>query len=225
MRQFFFILIVAVSLVAVNAFAAKATLEEQLQSLDSGNAPPDGVSQENLYAVQTRYLPLEHKSELTIGGGMGMLGDSFLNTTQVELTYHFHFNDRWSVALLQDVVSNQFTSAEDHLQATQGAVPDVPYAYSRTGLLAEYHVFYGKFRWSEDSVSFFDQYIAAGPGVISMNTGTTGAGIADAGFVFWLGRWGSLRLGLKDYVYDELYRSGPQLTNNLMAHMDIGVVF
>jgi len=219
-----FITFLFAGLFSLPAFAA-TSLEDQLHDMDAGNSPPEAVSRENFYAVQARYLPLAWKSEVTVGGAINLTGDSFLSTKQLEVGYRLHFSDKWSLGAEYDSVSNSFTSAGNNLLTENGAVPDVPYAKSRTEVTAEYHVFYGKFRWSTETVSYFDQYVAVGPGIVQMNNGTTGAGVADAGFVFWIGRFGSMRIGVKDYVYNELYRSGPQLTNNLHVHLDAGVVF
>ena len=91
--------------------------------------------------------------------------------------------------------------------------------------MVEFNPCYGKFRWSADSVSYFDQYVALGAGQIAQNTGTDTAAVADIGLAAWLGKWGSLRLGLKDYYYAEHYRTATQNTNNLHAHLDMGYLF
>jgi outer membrane beta-barrel protein len=201
-----------------------ASLEDQLKELDAGNQVPM-VNSEKLYSVQQRYLPLRHKSEMTFGGGINLTGDGFLRTQQAELGYLFHFNDRWSLGVHRAFVINEMSNAADHLKTSSGAIPQVPYAISRTDLLVEYHVFYGKFRWSVDTVSYFDQYVALGPGMMEMNTGTVGAAVADVGFAFWLDRWGSARAGLKDYYYNEAYRSGATASQNLHAHLELGYLF
>jgi outer membrane beta-barrel protein len=215
-------------LLSVGVYATPATdasLEDQLQALDVANQAPAATSKEVLYAVQSRYLPLTHKNEFSVGGGLNLTGDSFVLSEQAEVGYRFHFNDRWAVGLNYALVANQLSSAADRFRSSEGIVPDVPYAKSRTDLLAEYNVFYGKFRYSVDRVFYFDQYIAAGPGFVEMNTGTVGAAVADVGFAFWLSRWGSARIGLKDYYYEEVYRSGTSPTHNLHAHLDIGYLF
>ena len=200
------------------------SLEDQLKELETTNQAPM-VSREKLYAVQERYLPLRHKSEVMFGGGMNLTGSQFLRTQQMQMGYAFHFNDRWSMSAHHAFVFNQFTNGADQLKTSDGAVPQVPYASSRTDVMVEYHVFYGKFRWSVDTVSYFDQYVAVGPGLVRLNTGMVGAGVADIGFAFWLGKWGSARFGLKDYIYNEAYRSGNVATQNLHAHFDVGYLF
>ena len=201
------------------------SLENQLKALDAGNQAPAAANREKLYAVQARFLPLRFKSEFTVGGASNLTGDSFLRTQQLEMAYYFHLNDRWSLAFSHAWVDNKFKSDTDNLKTKDGAIPDVPYAITRSDLTVEYNVFYGKFRWSTDSVSYFDQYLALGPGQVEQNTGSTMAAVADVGFACWLGQWGSARLGLKDYYYKEQYSSGATMTQNIHAHLDLGYIF
>lgn len=211
---------------AATAKKVNVSLEEQLKALDSANQAPAAANHEKLYAVQQRYLPLRFRSEVGAGYGMNMTSDSFLRTQQVEMSYRFHLNDRWSVGLAHAFVDNTFKSETDNLQSADGKIiPDVPYAYTRTDLTAEMNMFYGKFRWNAETVSYFDAYLALGPGIVRQNTGTVGAGVADVGFAFWLGKWGSARFGVKDYAYNETYRSGTKLQQNAHAHFDIGYIF
>jgi len=207
------------------AEATPASLEDQLKALDLANQPAAGVNKEKLYAVQTRNLPLKFKSEFNLGFGDNLTGDSFLSTQQLEVGYRFHFNDRWAVGLGYAWVNNTFKSDATTLRDAQGAIPDVPFATSRADLTVEFNTFYGKFRWSADSVSYFDQYVALGAGRIAQNTGSDTGAVADIGLAAWLGKWGSMRLGLKDYYYAEHYRTATQNTNNLHAHLDMGYLF
>ena len=215
----------APALFADTASRDAAPLESQLQALDADTSAPSAVSREKLYAVQTRTLPLKFKSEITLGGAYNLTGDSFLTTQQAQLGYHFHFNDRWSVALDYAWVNNSFKPEASELRTTNGAVPDVPYSISRTDIMAEFNLFYGKFRLGSDTVYYFDQYIAIGPGLMRQNTGTVGAAVADVGLAFWIGRWASARVGLKEYYYNEAYRSGTRGSSNLHGHLDVGVLF
>ena len=208
--------------IALASSGTQASLEDQLKSLDMPNQAPASISREKFYSIQDRYLPLTHKNEFSVGVAANLTGDSFLVTRQMELGYRFHFNNSWSLGLSHAFVSNQFTSAATQLVDSDGIIPDLPYAKTRTDLMATYNVFYGKFRLSQEQVFYFDQYISAGPGMIQLNTGASGAAVADIGFAFWLGKWGSTRLGLKDYYYNEPLRSGTTPSHNLHAHLDIG---
>lgn len=205
---------------------AKGSLEEQLKTLDAGNTIPVGANREKMYAVQARYLPLRWKSEFTVGAASNVTGDSFIKTNQLEAGYRLHINDRWAAGFQYAWVDNQLKSSEvGAVKTNNGALPDVPYAKSRADLTAEFNTFYGKFRWTAETVSYFDQYIALGAAQIEQNTGTSTGYVGDLGFAFWMGKWGSARVGMKDYYYREDYRSGPLWTHNLHAHLDLGYLF
>jgi outer membrane beta-barrel protein len=200
------------------------SLEDELKTLDSSNQMPAAANHDKLYSVQPRYLPLKFRSEVTAGVAQNMTSDSFMKTQQAEVAYRFHFNDKWSAGLAYAWVNNQLKPETQTIQAA-GAIPQEPYASSRVDLTAEYNFFYGKFRWSGETVSYFDMYGAFGPGIVEQNTGSTSAAVADVGFAFWLGKWGSARVGLKDYAYNETYLSGTSFQQNLHAHVDIGYIF
>lgn len=224
------LLVIATALFGFTCAAADSakpaqSLEEQLKALNAGNTLPAAAAREKLYAVQERYLPLRNKSEFTMGAASNLTGDDFVRTEQYEVGYHFHFNDRWSLGLSQAWVNNNFKSSIDNVKTSDGAIPDVPFAYSRTDLMLEANLFYGKFRWTAETVSYFDLYMALGPAMIRQNTGTVGGAAGDLGLAAWISRWGSARLGLKDYYYRETYRSGAIMTHNLHAHLDIGYLF
>jgi outer membrane beta-barrel protein len=209
-------------------FAAEETpsLEEQLRALElPSNQAPAGLTKERLYVIQERYLPLRLKLELSVGAALNVSGNSFLNTQQVEGGLRFHLNDRWSLGLTYAMVSNKFTAAADRLLDTEGIIPDLAYAKSRSDATIGYNVFYGKLRLSADQVFYFDQYVALGAGIMQLSRGNSTAAVADAGFAFWLGKWGSARIGVKDYYYNEPKRSGNEMTHNLHPHLDIGYLF
>jgi outer membrane beta-barrel protein len=220
-------LVLATAIVASISMAAwgeDTPLAEQLKSLElPGNQAPSVVSKEKLYVVQTRYLPLRFKSEVSLGYAQNLTGDSFFNTRQAELGYRFHLGDRFSLGFTQSFVTNSMTSEGDNLLASEGIIPNMPYARQRSELTLGYNVFYGKFRLSSEQVFYFDQYVAVGPGLMMLNVGDFGAAVADVGFAFWLGQWGSTRIGLKDYIYSEPGKSS--LSENLHAHLDVGYLF
>lgn len=217
--------IVSVILFSAAAQAAEMPLDQELQQL----ALPDNqlnpaADSEKLYAVQTRYAPLTHRHEITLGGANNFTGDSFLTSQQVDLTYRFHLNDKWYLGLTGSYVMNSFTESGNRLIESQKRVPDIAYAKFRGDLMLGYNLFYGKFRLSMDQVFYFDQYIAIGPGMVVLNSGNSIAAVADVGFVLWLGKMASLRIGLKDYFFNEKRNLSSGMVHNLLGHVDVGIV-
>jgi outer membrane beta-barrel protein len=214
---------IALVLAARSAHASTGSLSEELQSLSlPANEAPVQLSQEKLYAVQTRFVPLRHRSELSIGGGEDFTGDSFLSTRDLNLGYRFHLSDRWSLAAAGSAVFNTLTGSGQRLLDSDGRLPDSAYAKWRADLTATYNVFYGKFRVSMDQVFYFDQYASLGAGAVGEPSGTQPAAVADLGFAFWIGRSGVVRLGLKDYYYKETRTLSASMGNNLYGHLEVG---
>lgn len=222
------ILLVILALPTI-AFAAtpapELSLEDQMKTLDINNRAPESVTKEKLYSVQNRYLELKNKNELTLGVAQNLTGDSFLLTQVFNVAYRFHINDRFSVGLAHGFFQNQFSNSGKHLLVSEGVTPDVAYARNTTDLTVEYNILYGKFRLSMDQVLYFDFYGALGAGRAELNSGMQNAAVADTGFVFWLGKWGSARLGVKDYFYKEPKVLSATTTHNLHGHLDIGYIF
>src|SRR5260221_172877 len=71
------------------------SLDSQLKSLNlPSNELPAQVSAEKLYAVQSRFVPVDGRSELTMGGGNNFTPDSFINSGQFNLGYQYHLNEK-----------------------------------------------------------------------------------------------------------------------------------
>ena len=207
------------------AAASEGSVEERLERLRlPPNEPPAAVSREKLYAVQDRYTPLHWASEVSAGGSENFNSDGFLHSSELSLSYRMHFNDKWSVALSASYVFNSFSAAADHLLDTEGRYPDVTFTKGRGDLVLSYQLFYGKIRFSMDNVLYFDQYLSLGGGVVDMSRGTRSAAVGDIGFVFWLGKWGSLRAGLKDFYYEEPRAQDSHYVHSLLGHLDLGLL-
>jgi len=216
----------ATSCIAV-ADESEATLEQQLErlSLPDNQALTLPGESEKLYSVQTRFSPLKYKQEVDFGVGRNFTGDSSIDSNEFYLGYRFHFSDKWNISLEGAAVFNSLSASTVRLMEKDAVVPDSTYTKYRAGLMVNYNLFYGKFRLGMDQVFYFDQYIGAGPGVVVMERGTQPAAILEAGFAFWLGKWGSIRLGLKDYVHSEQRRLSSGMANDLVAHLNMGFLF
>lgn len=213
----------------VHASEVSLSLEDQLKGLSGAEnqAPaglPYGTANEKLYSVQTRYSPLRFTSEINVGGGRNMSGDSFLVTQELTAAYRFHFTDRWSLALGGSYVFNELNGTGQRLFTEERRLPDLTYAKSRADLAVGFNTFYGKFRLSMDNVFYFDQYIQLGGGIVNMPNAAVKALTADAGFAFWIGKRGTFRVGLKDWYYQEKRMMSQGSNHNLIAHLDLGIL-
>lgn len=225
MNKSLLLLLVAVSALGARAARAEDSLEAQLQGLSlPANQAPTSVTTEKLYSVQPRFVSLKQRSELSLGGGKNFAADSFLVSNQVSLNYRFHLSDRWNLMAGGTYVFNSLSSAGEKLRDMNALVPDTCYVKYRAELLGSFNLFYGKFRIDMDKVFYFDQYLSVGPGLVVMDTATAPAAVADVGFAFWFGRNTNVRLGLKDYHYKQQRRVTASMVNDLVGHLDIGIL-
>lgn len=200
---------------------AEAPLEAQLQGLEMpANMAPAAITQERFYSVQNRFSPLKYRSEIGLGGGYNFKGNGYMTQNEADLDYRFHFSDRWSVNAGIGFTFNSLNDSGKELVKQHGLLPDAAYPKYRAHLLLGFNTFYGKLRFSMDSVTYFDQYIAIGPGVVSMNTGKAIAGVGDVGFVFWLQKWGSLRVGVRNEIFTEKRTLTSSTVHHMVGHMD-----
>lgn len=221
--------ILILALVITSSIQAADNATSSLEELDAlkveTNQLPPTVEKEKLYAVQTRFNPLENHLEFTMGGAKNFTPDSMTSSSQVDLALRYHLTDRWSVSLGGAYVFNALTPAGRNVLETSDKVVDVGYPKYRGELLATYNTFYGKLRFSLDSVVYFDQYLSIGPGYVQLQTGGSYAVVGDAGFAFWMGKNFSTRLGLKDYFFEEKRVLTSNWVQHLIGHVDVGYLF
>ncbi|RYZ72243.1 MAG: hypothetical protein EOP09_03480 [Proteobacteria bacterium] len=117
------------------------------------------------------------------------------------------------------------TNGANRLAQTDGIVPDAAFVKSRFDALAGYNLFYGKFRLSMDTVWYFDQYIAFGPGYITTQYESSPALVADIGFVFWMGRNASFRFGVKNEFFKEQTLTESKTEHHMLGHLSVGYAF
>lgn len=202
------------------------SLEDQLKTLEvPADQAPVGVSSEQLYSVQTRNSPLGGRIEATVGGGTNLSGTNLLTSRNVQGGLRWHISDRWSLGASYSQVFNELSPSAKQLLEQKQQIPDTPYASSRRDLTIGMNTFYGKIRMTMDSVIYFDQYINLGAAQIELSNGMVTGGVAEAGLAVWLGKWGTMRLGVRDYIYNEKTRAETRLVNDWHGVFNFGVLF
>ncbi len=199
------------------------------KKLDSVNIPSDKVtpllSTTDLYAVNARYSSLYRRHEITVLGGNNFTADSHMENRQVGGTYRFHINDDWSIGYKYSEYENKLSGAGKKLFNDQQLLPDTDYATKSTEGFVNYNTIYGKLRLTKKQIVYFDQYIALGYGEIALANGATQMYTADLGFSFWLGKNFSTRIGLKNELYRQSKRNGPENVHNAMGYLEFGYLF
>lgn len=222
----------AIALAAVmasgQAMAAEtANLDQELNDLQlpqNQNPLKSQVDAESLYSVQTRYRPLAMTHEISIGTGKNFTNDGFMLSNELNLDYRFHLSDRWNLNLSGDYVFNSWSAGANAVMKDSDLVPDVAFAKTKVDLSVGFNVFYGKFRFSMDNVVYFDQYVQLGGGLANLNSGQTGMVVGEAGFVFWVGKIGSVRIDAKDFVYKEQRQLSSGVAHNVVGQISLGVL-
>jgi outer membrane beta-barrel protein len=203
-----------------------SSLDEQLDQLKMpANQVPGAVSEDKLYSVQMRYVPLVKAHEVSLNGSKDFNSDGHLDANQVGLDYRYHFNDKWTLKVSYLKAFNKLNKSGEILLKNNKLVSDSDFLMSKADIGAEYNLFYGKFRFGTNSVFYFDQYIGLTAGMIELRRGATAVGGIDAGFAFWMGKSGSLRLGVHNNFYQETSGLGTKaLTRNMIGYVSLGLL-
>jgi len=205
---------------------SSSELEKKLESL---SIPDDKVttvlSEDKLYVLNNRYSSLINRHELTVAGANNFTADSHLVTEQAALSYRYHFNSKWSLGARYTRYTNKLSSAGQILFNNKSILPDTDYALNGQELFVNYNTIYGKLRWSENTVVYFDQYISLGGGKVKLSSGDKNLALADIGLSFWLGNHGSARIGLKNEFYQQAQLSGSRNIHNGIGYIEFGYLF
>jgi outer membrane beta-barrel protein len=197
--------------------------------LDALNIPDDRVtnviSEDKLFVVNTRYSSLVNRHELSLQGANNFTADSHLSTQHVGLSYRYHINSTWSLGARYNRYTNELTNAGKRLFDDKKMLPDSDYAFNSQELFVNANTIYGKMRWTDNLVIYFDQYIALGGGKVKLASGKTNLAFLDLGLSFWLGQHLSARVGMKNEFYQQIQTSGKKNVHNGIGYLEFGYLF
>ncbi len=222
--------LILASILSTSLFAAETGETSKLESkLDALSIPDDKVtpllSQDQLHIVNTRYSSLVNRHEFTLQGGHNFTSDSHLDSKDIALSYRYHLNSDWSFGVRYTEYQNKLTGAGERLFDDQKLLPDTDFAKTSSEIFATYNTIYGKLRWSQDTVVYFDQYVSLGVGQMELASGKTNHAIADVGLAFWIGKHMSTRVGFKNEFYNQKQLSGEVFKANSFGYLEIGYLF
>ncbi|MBT7608431.1 MAG: outer membrane beta-barrel domain-containing protein [Bacteriovoracaceae bacterium] len=203
-----------------------SSLDEQLDRLKMpANQIPGAVSKDKFYSVQLRYVPLLKAHEVSLNGSKDFNAEGHINSNQLGVDYRYHFNDKWTLKVSYLKAFNELNKSGRILLENEKLVSDSDYLMSKADIGAEYNLFYGKFRLGTDSVFYFDQYIGLTAGMIELRRGASVVGGIDAGFAFWMGKRGSLRIGVHNNFYEDTNGVGEKaMTRNMIGYLSLGLL-
>jgi outer membrane beta-barrel protein len=216
------------SLMASGALYGQENMELE-KKLDALNIPDDKVthvlSEDKFYIINTRYSSLVNRHELTLQGANNFTADSHLSTQQAALSYRYHINSTWSLGARYTRYTNKLTDAGKRLFEDKKILPDTDYAKNGQELFVNFNTIYGKLRWTQDTVVYFDQYVALGGGKVALASGPKNLAFLDLGLSFWLGGHMSARTGFKNEFYTQTQLSGARFIHNGIGYIEFGYLF
>lgn len=219
------LILLTLALSSLTAMANTPALEQELNALA---VPQDqalvNTSKDKLYTIQSRFANLNKRHEIGFVGGKNLNQDGHLDSNQFGALYRFHINDKWALGANYFKVNNELSPAGKKLVNDKGILPDRDFVKSQMDAIVEYNLFYGKMRFDMDRVVYFDQYWGVGAGQVELGNSNTTAMVLDAGFAFWLGKWGSARLGLKNDFYTEQNLNGSTSVHNMVGYFAFGMM-
>jgi hypothetical protein len=117
------------------------------------------------------------------------------------------------------------TIAGQRLFEDKKILPDTDYAFNGQELFVNYNTIYGKLRFTQNTVVYFDQYISLGAGKIKLASGPTNLAFLDLGFSFWHGAHLSTRVGFKNEFYKQTKLGGVEQVHNGVGYFELGYLF
>lgn len=204
-----------------------APISGQLQSLKlPDNVAPAGVSAEDLNKAKTRKSELAHRTELSVSSSHVIGSNGYYDSNELGGRLSHFLSNRFFLTGQFDYVSNRLNESGEQLIHQKGILPpDTSYAKYRGYLGLGMNTFYGKLAFTRDAVLYFDQYVQLSPGVVVLNTGTRPSVAAEAGFSFWLGHWGVVRLAYTASFYQNPSASSGNSQMDSILVSGLGVVF
>lgn len=152
--------------------------------------------------VQNRLYPKVHRVEVSLTGG-ALSGDPFLSTYTLGLTAGYHFSEFFALHLVgwKAIVSPSAALKTLQQQLNTTANTNEPRFYF--GPEARASVLYGKLSLLGAAILYFDAYFSLGGGIVSTESGSSGAVTAGVGQQIHVSRTVSLDLAYKFLWYHE----------------------
>lgn len=204
--------------------ATKSTLSQDMEDLASGDKISGG--RERMYIVQDRGVGLDGRFEVSVGAAKNFNSNIYLDSTENSLLLTYHFTDRWYTSAYGSYVYNELTKSGQDAWDDDGIYPNAAFIKRRYDATVGFNLIYGKARVTQDTMFYFDQYIALGGGMVEQSDGAettrTPAGVADVGFALWFGKRLSLRIGVKDHYFEERRPLDTSRVHHVLGYSTIG---
>lgn len=181
----------------------------------------------SIRVVQQRIVNRRNRVEFAPEYSNVIGGDSYTNTHNIGLNFHYHISPRWSVGAKYNYSMNSLRPEGEHLiedKASTGSamVPDIDYPKQQMMALVSWYPIYGKMNLYDLGVAHFDVYALVGAGQIELKSGRTEAYTAGGGVGFWISQHLSTRLELRYQTYSAIRYEGETKMDTMVAGLQMG---
>lgn len=143
---------------------------------------------------------------------------------QVAGTARFHIDENWSIGGTYGYYFSDTTSTFDEVQEQFELFPEKSFIRWYAGGEIAWSPLYAKMVLFGSWIVHWNAYLTAGAGVTK--TGSDGVqftGMVGVGTRFFLTRWLTFNLEVRDYIFSEPFKGGDELINNVVLHAGFGI--
>jgi outer membrane beta-barrel protein len=179
----------------------------------------------DIYVLQQRPFLRALRLELSPQFGY-TVNEPLFRYLQVASTVRFHINESWSVGGTYAHYFSDTSAATEKLQDEFALFPEKSLIQWYAGGEGSWVPIYGKLILFESWVVHWDAFLTVGAGVTKTwapdlrFTASVGVGTR-----IFLTSWLTLTLELKDYIYQEPFKAGDRLINNVVFHSGLSIFF
>ena len=185
--------------------------------------------QEQIHVYQRRPFMRKLRFELAPTFGVSF-NETLTNHVAVGANATFHVTDWLFLGGSYQKFFHTESTVFDEVQDAYGVFPERKFMDFYAGGHIGYVPIYGKFILFDAAIVHYDFYIVAGAGVTrTFTVGSEGqnrvTGNFGLGSRLFLTEWLTLDFELRDYIYNEEFKAGDSIVNNLMFQTGLSVFF
>ena len=182
--------------------------------------------------VQQRIVNRNQRHEISPEFGVVSSGNTYLNSSNLGLSYNYHFNPRWTVGAKYKYYFNELTgdgrrALDEGVAFTNNDldfsfIPELNWIRTSVQAQAAWHPIYGKINLFDRGVVHFDIYTFLGGGRINLRKGSSLTYLGGLGSGFWISQHLTSRIEYSYQTYEAEFNSGSKRINNHAVNLSLG---
>lgn len=166
--------------------------------------------------------PFLRRNRLEVSPSIGTnINDSLVNSFLAGGSINFHLTEVMAIGAYGGVSLGSETDLFDQVIADYGLFAQVSQVQWYGGLHFQYAPIYGKFALFNTWIIPWDLYAVLGAGWTKTELEGHPTLSAGAGSRFFMNRWFTLNVEVRDHIYNENYPGGSELVNNLVFNAGV----